>query len=67
MFERANLIAGRGATLVTRRELATYEPPAQTQTWKPIKHAHIVDLMHEELERRDIRVTKETYAVQREG
>jgi hypothetical protein len=55
------------ATLVTRDELARYEPPEPEGRWKPVKHSLIVDLMHEELGRRDIQVAKEEYAIQREG
>jgi hypothetical protein len=48
-------------------ELAQYEPPEPEGRWRPVKHSLIVDLMHEELVRRDIQVTKEEYAIQREG
>jgi hypothetical protein len=34
---------------------------------EPVKHSLIVDLMHEELARRDMTVAKEEYAIQREG
>jgi hypothetical protein len=67
MFHTATLTAHRGATLVTRDELARYEPPEPEGRWKPVKHSLIVDLMHEELARRDITVAKEEYAIQREG
>ena len=67
MFATATLTAHRGATLVSREELATYEPPEAEGRWKPVKHSLIVDLMHEELDRREIHVTKEEYAIQREG
>jgi hypothetical protein len=67
MFHTATLTAHRGATLVSRDDLARYEPPEGTSTWKLVKHALIVDLMHEELERRQIQVAKEEYAIQREG
>ena len=67
MFATATLTAHRGATLVSRDELTRYEPPEPEGRWKPVKHALIVDLMHEEWERRDIRVAKEEYAIQREG
>ena len=67
MFATATLVAHRGAQLVSREALATYEPPAATKSWKPVKHVLIVDLMHEELDRRNIRITKEEYAIQREG
>ena len=48
MFDTATLVAHGGATLVSRDELARYEPPAEGR-WKPVKHSLIVDLMHEEL------------------
>ena len=67
MFHTATLTAHRGATLVSRNDLARYEPPEPEGRWKPVKHALIVDLMHEELARRDIQVAKEEYAIQREG
>jgi hypothetical protein len=67
MFHTATLVAHRGATLVSRDELARYEPPVAEGRWKPVKHSLIVDLMHHELERRNIHVTKEEYAIQREG
>jgi hypothetical protein len=67
MFATATLTAHRGATLVSRDELAQYEPPAPEGRWKPVKHSLIVDLMHEELERRNITVATEEYAIQKEG
>ncbi len=67
MFHTATLTAHRGATLVTREKLAQYEPPEPEGRWRPVKHSLIVDLMHEELDRREIQITKEEYAIQREG
>jgi hypothetical protein len=67
MFATATLTAHRGATLVSRDDLARYEPPEPEGRWKPVKHSLIVDLMHEELARRDMTVAKEEYAIQREG
>jgi hypothetical protein len=67
MFATATLTAHRGATLVTRDELARYEPPEAEGRWRPVKHSLIVDLMHEELARRNIEVRKEEYAIQRDG
>jgi hypothetical protein len=67
MFHTATLVAGRGATLVTRDQLRHYEPPEPEGRWKPVKHSLIVDLMHEELHRRGIGVASEEYAVQHEG
>jgi hypothetical protein len=67
MFGTSMLVAHRGATLVSRKDLALYEPPEPEGRWKPVKHSLIVDLMHEELQRRKIAVAKEEYAIQREG
>jgi hypothetical protein len=67
MFATATLVGHRGATLVSRGALGNYEPPEAPKLWKPIKHALIVDLIHEELERRHIQVAKDAYAIQREG
>jgi Domain of unknown function (DUF932) len=67
MFATATLTAHRGATLVNRDELAQYEPPEPEGRWKPVKHSLVVDLMHEELARREIKIAKEEYAIQREG
>ena len=66
-MEQAKLMVHRGATRVTREELAHYEPPEATATWKPIKHAYVVDCLYEDLDRRQIGVTHEEYAVQRKG
>ncbi len=66
-MESATLIVHRGATRVTREALAQYEPPEATNTWKPIKHATVVDCLYEELDRRQIGITHEAYAVQRKG
>jgi hypothetical protein len=47
----------RNSRLVGRsRGVRTPEPEGR---WKPVKHSLIVDLMHEELARRDITVAKE--------
>ena len=66
-MESATLVVHRGATRVTRQDLAQYEPPEATATWKPIKHVDVVDGLYEELDRRQIGVTHEEYAVQRKG
>src|SRR5436309_7216408 len=40
---KSTLILHCGAREVTREELDRIEPPAETQTWKPIKHAVVLD------------------------
>jgi hypothetical protein len=51
-MEHAKLLVHRGATRVTRAELAEIEAPPATATWKPIKHAVLIGAIHEELVRR---------------
>jgi hypothetical protein len=65
MEPKATLIAHRGAVKVPREALYEIEAPPATETWKPIKHAVLVDAIHEELTRREIGVNFEQYAVQR--
>jgi len=66
-MEHAKLIVHRGATRVTRDALYDIPAPAPTDTWKPIKHAVLVDTIHEEVHHRGITVIKEEYAVQRQN
>ncbi len=67
MFGHAALMVHRGARVVSRDELQTIEPPPATATWQPVKHAHVVDLIHQELQFREIAVIREEYAVGRDG
>jgi hypothetical protein len=64
-MEHAKLLVHRGEQYVTREALAAIEAPSATATWKPIKHATLVDAIHEEVARRGIGVTAEQYAIQR--
>jgi hypothetical protein len=52
---------------VTRDTLADIPAPAATATWKPIKHAVLVNAIHEEVRHRGITVVHEEYAVQRQN
>ena len=66
-MEHAKLLVHRGAQYITREALTAIEAPPATATWKPIKHAVLVDAIHEEVARRGIGVTAEQYAVQRQN
>jgi hypothetical protein len=46
----AHLITAKGARLVTRAELDCIEPPPATTTWRPIKHADLLDTVSRALE-----------------
>jgi len=56
-----------GAEKLSRDQLVTILPPEPTDTFKPIKHADLVDEVHEALARRQLAVVKEEYAVSEDG
>ena len=62
-MEHAKLLVHRGATRMTRAELIDIEPPQGTDTHRPIKHAVFVDTLCEELDRRQIAISTEEYAL----
>jgi hypothetical protein len=63
----ATLLTHCGATRVSRQELVTFNPPARTATWTPVKHSDLVDALHAELDHRGLQVRHEHYAVQKQG
>lgn len=67
MFGHATLVVHRGAQVVSRDALQAIEPPQATATWKPVKHAQVVEMIHHELQCREIAVVREEYAIQRDG
>jgi hypothetical protein len=66
-MEHAKLLVHRGAIIMERTPLAEIEPPPATTTWRPIKHADLVDAIQAEVTRRGIGVHSERYAVQRKN
>lgn len=70
MEQAATLIAHNPkfkCELVTRAQLARYEAPVGTSSWKPVPHAVLVDLLIENLSRLGIGIRKEQYAVGSNG
>ncbi len=63
----ATLIAHRGAVRIGKAELIQIEPPAATNTWKPVAHRVLVNTLTEILSNRGIEVKREEYAIQRQG
>jgi len=60
----ASLIAHRGTRLVQPLELAAVETPApRSATHRCVPHIEVVTEIMEELERRELQVTKETYSL----
>lgn len=56
-----------GAEKLSRDQLVTILPPEPTATFKPIKHADLVDEVHEALARRQLSIVKDEYAVSENG
>lgn len=61
------LIAHRGAELVGRQELLTLGTPEPTETWRPVSHARIVEVLVESLALRGLSVVKDEYAITTDG
>jgi len=61
------LMAHAGASKLTRDQLVEILPPEATPTFKPIKHGDLVDEVHNALDRRQLAVVKEEYAVSQDG
>jgi len=64
-MEHARLMVHAGGVRVTREQLAGFETPSATATWKPLPHHVLVDAIHEEVKNRNITVVTEEYAIQR--
>lgn len=61
------LIAHRGAQVVTREQLRAIPTPAGTWSHKPVPHAELVDVITDQLDRRGLRIGSESLAVSANG
>jgi hypothetical protein len=61
------LMAHAGANKVTRLDLSTIETPDATDTFQPIAHSRLVDQLEEALAFRHISITRDEYAVSKDG
>jgi len=52
---------------VTREELKQVTVPKETKTYVPVSHGSIIDLVSEELDKRKLKITSETYSANRGG
>ncbi len=57
----------KNSRLVTRDQLSSIPAPAPTATWRPIAHTDLVNAIERELEKRDLAIRTEQYAIQRDG
>lgn len=62
-----NLLAHVNTQLITREQLAEIEAPEGTRTHQPVKHADVVNAVVETLGFRKIAVTRDEYAVSKDG
>jgi hypothetical protein len=60
------LIAHRGAQIVTRAELEAFTPPPGTDTFKPVGHAELVATLTQVMQDRGLHIVREQFAVQKE-
>ena len=61
------LLAHKGAVMVTRADLEGIEAPEGTETWKPVKHATLVNALTEAITHHSRYIVKEEFAIQRDG
>src|SRR5215468_8820249 len=66
-MSEATLIAHCGTTKVSRDELKMVPAPEGTRTFKPIRHAEVVDALVEAFSFRYIGVVRDEYAVSPDG
>jgi hypothetical protein len=63
----AKLMAHCGTQKVTRLDLTALPVPESTETFKPIPHALLIDRLEEALAFRHISITRDEYAVSKDG
>lgn len=63
----ATLMTHTGARKVTRAELALVLTPPETDTFKPVAHATLIDELEHSLDFRHIRIVRDEYAVSPDG
>jgi hypothetical protein len=61
------LMAHAGATKITRADLALIATPEKTDTFQPIAHSRLIDQLEEALAFRHISITRDEYAVSKDG
>lgn len=58
------LLAHRGAQIVTRDQLKEYVTPEATETFKPVGHSQLVETLTQVMHDRGLFITREQFAVQ---
>jgi hypothetical protein len=63
----SKLIIHRDAVKISKQDHYAIQPPRATETFKPIKHSDLIDLLGDQLRSRGLVIKWEEYAVQGEG
>jgi hypothetical protein len=67
MSETAILSAHKDTNLVTRETLRALPAVIGTDTFKPVAHIELVETFERELNRRDIQIIREQFAISKNG
>lgn len=65
--QHGTMMVHAGAQYVTRYELAGLEVPEGTNSFQPIPHDELIDSIEESLSYRNLSITREEYAVSKDG
>ena len=63
----AKLVAHRGAIVVPREALKDIPTPVGADSWKPVPNHQLVDMLSAEVAAREMVITREEYAIHRQG
>jgi hypothetical protein len=63
----STLSAHKDTTKITIEQLRTINTPESSQYWRPVAHIELVETLKSELDRRDLSVVREEFAVGSEG
>lgn len=61
------LMLHAGAAVATLAEVANVKTPDATETWQPISHLDVINLVRGQLESRDMTIVNESYGLWRDG
>src|SRR5438128_11961008 len=66
-MQHAQLLSHVDTDIVTRDQLRLVPVPEPTQTFKPIPHIELVDMLELVLQQNQIRIEEERFAIRRDG
>ena len=66
-MQKANLVLHCGAARISREDLQKIEAPAATDTWKPIPHSRMLELVEGTVEKAGLHVVEQAHGVMADG